>query len=422
LDSIPHNTEIERQVIGSALVDKYLPIDAKSLSTVDFYFNEHRKIWSAICELDEEGSSLDVIEISSRSGAKVSDLAKMSIDIPMHLDSRKAVSKLRELSTLRTLQKSFADLARRCMDGDVPELLEHVESLVKTTKNEQGKQAGSARLISEVYEQDVFPRLDKFVAGELVKIPFGFSRLDESTNGGASPGELVIFGAKPKSGKSAMLLQIAKYQADAGRLGVYICSREMLNYENAMRVLAQSTNYSMNSFRSGLYATTAEKLKEYARTYGNIPLCLDDKSKTVRDIRREIERLESEGIEIRSVFVDYVQLMRNVGRHNNKADALEEIIYDLKDLATDLEKVVYVNAQFNREGIDAEKPKMSDFKGSSAIEMAGNLILFWTIEQDVDVTLGGRRGEMWIEAGRNVPYDKFDICFYGEKALFSFLP
>jgi replicative DNA helicase len=421
LDSIPHNTEIERQVIGSALVDKYLPIDAKSLSTVDFYFNEHRKIWSAICELDEEGEPLDVIEISSRSGAKVSDLAKMSIDIPMHLDSRKAVSKLRELSTLRTLQKSFADLSGKCLNGDPTELLDYAESLVRSTKQEQAKQEGSARLISRVYEEDVFPRLDKFVSGEGVKIPFGFAKLDASTNGGSSPGELVIFGAKPKSGKSAMLLQIARHQAE-NKVGAYICSREMLNYENAFRILAQSTNYSVNNFRAGLFETTAQKLKEYATEYGNIPLCLDDKSKTVKDIHREVSRLENEGIEIKSIFVDYVQLMRNLGRHNNKADALEEIIYDLKDLATEMEKVVYVNAQFNREGIDSEKPKMSDFKGSSAIEMAGNLILLWTIEQDVDVTIGGRRGEMWIEAGRNVPYDKFDICFYGEKALFSFLP
>lgn len=73
----------------------------------------------------------------------------------------------------------------------------------------------------------------------------------------------------------------------------------------------------------------------------------------------------------------------------------------------------------HRESIDAQRPKMSDFKGSSAIEMAANIVLLWTLQQDADVD-NARHGELWIEAGRNVAYDEFTIKFYGAKALFTF--
>jgi replicative DNA helicase len=92
--------------------------------------------------------------------------------------------------------------------------------------------------------------------------------------------------------------------------------------------------------------------------------------------------------------------MRGVGKYNNKADMYEDIIYDLRDMATELEKVIYVNAQFNREGIDADRPKMSDFKGSSAIEMAGNLIIFWVLEEESRFASPRSAGEN-VDRGRS---------------------
>lgn len=418
--NIPHDLDIEISVIGSALVDRCVPFDAKALSTADFYFDKHKQIWSVVVELDEENQPIDLIEISSRTAVKVSELSQMCLGIPQNLDTRKAVGQLKNLSTLRTLQKGFNQLANRAETCEqVDAILDFAEGLIQTVKSERGTSAGNARKLSDIFEQDVFPRLDKFVAGQMVKVPFGFTQLDRSTNGGAGLGELVILGAKPKSGKSGMIWQIARQQAAQG-IGVYFCSREMLGYENGERFIAQTSQYNLNHFRAGLFQEAAEKMKVHARQVGDIPLFHDDKTKTVKGIKKEVQLLESNGVEITSIFVDYVQLMKASTKSTNKADVLEEIIYDLKDLATDMEKVVYVLAQFNRDGIDAERPKMSDFKGSSAIEMAGNLILFWTLNQEPNADGSGRDGEFWIEAGRNVAYDSFPITYIGDKTLFGF--
>lgn len=421
---IPHNEELERAMIGTALLDKSIPWAAKHLSTADFYVGVNRAIWAAICALAEDGEPLEISSVFERVNGwplKMSDLSQMTLGIPIHFAGEKEVQILKSLSALRTLQKGFSDLAEK-IETKVPleTIIEQADALISSVKQERQQDQGTSKTLADVYEHDVFPRLDRFVSGEMVKIPFGWEMLDRSTNGGAAPGELVVLGAKPKSGKSALMIQIARQQAERG-IGGYVCSREMLNYENALRLIAQTTPYTVNHFRAGLYPETAEKMKSHVRETSGVPLHLDDKAKTVKEIRKELDRIEAAGYDVKSVFVDYVQLMRGMRRFNSTAEALEDIIYDLKDLATERELVVYANAQFNRDGIDSDRPKMSDFKGSSAIEMAANLILFWTVEQDINVTYNGRKGKLWIEAGRNVAYDEFEIIFRGEKALFELL-
>lgn len=421
---IPHNEELERMMIGLVLVDKTVPYDAKQLSTIDFYIGQNRAIWAAICEMDESREPIDIASLHSKLSnwpIKMADLAQMTLGVPIHAECAKEVKTLQRLTALRTLQKGFHELAEKAEKQEPLEgIVEQVESLMTGVKEMQNASQGTSRILAEVYERDVFPRLDKYVSGELVKLPFGWDVLDKSTNGGSSLGELVVLGAKPKSGKSGLMLQIARTQAERN-IGCYVCSREMLNYENGFRAIAQTSPYSANVFRAGIFPETAARIKEHAKQMGSIPLHLDDKAKTVKEIRKELNRLEDLGHVITSTFVDYVQLMRGVTKTNSKADMLEDIIYDLKDLAMERDMVVYANAQFNREGIDSDRPKMSDFKGSSAIEMAANIVLLWTLDQDVDASLRARKGKLWIEAGRNVAFDEFDVRFFGEKALFELL-
>lgn len=418
--NIPHNEELERMMIGLTLIDKSIPFDARELSVLDFYNGINRSVWAAICEVDEERQPIDISTVFAKLNnvpIKMSNLLQMTVGIPIYTNCDREVKTLKSLSSFRTLQKGFANLSERAAEQEpLDAIVAQAESLLTAVNAERAKDEGTSRILADVYERDVFPRIDKFVAGEMVKIPFGWGPLDLATNGGSALGELVVLGAKPKSGKSAVMLQIARQQAERN-IGGYVCSREMLNFENGFRSIAQTSPYTANYFRAGLYAGTAAKIKDHARETGKIPLHLDDRSKTVKDIRKELIRIEDAGHLITSIFVDYVQLMRGSTKSNNKAEIIEDIIYDLKDLAMERDAVVYANAQFNRDGIDAEKPKMSDFKGSSAIEMAANVVLLWTVDKDANETTKARHGKLWIEAGRNVAFDEFDILFYGEKAL-----
>lgn len=420
-----HNPELERIVIGTVLARGNFSTDDRRLSTLDFFSERNVKLWGKMVEIDEDGEELNPIEIHRRClqewpmfDATISEISGYATGVPATVRP-KDIATLRSLALARRLQKQFAAASTRLEhEPDVSIVINELEDALLKIRTTHDLGNGSAKTLQAVLENDVFPRIDKFVAGDTVKIPFGFNALDEAINGGVGLGELVLLGAKPKSGKSFLTLQIATYHA-LMNIPALIVSREMLNFENGFRFLAQRTKYSNSIFRPNLLAHTAEDLKVRAREHFDLPLYFDDRMKKVSEFRREIKALK-ESVGLTTVFVDYAQLVRPATKKQNRSDELEAVYYDLKEMAQDLEIVVYLLSQFNREGIKSVRPTMANFDGSSAAEKAGNLILIWELEKQWSEISDGRLGKLWIEAGRNVATDEFDVIFHGKHGLFSF--
>lgn len=422
MNQTPFDNELEQMIIGNAVFNKRLSTEEKAISTVDFFSIENQRIWGAVLEIDEDRIPIEALDISNRVNMPIvtgSMLGRWAMGLPGFVRSSD-IKRLKDLAALRQMMRAFSKLTDRAAAKEpVADIIAENELLLDQIRETQGAQHGTSQRLFEVMENEVFPRLDKFVSGEAVKIPFGFPALDSSTNGGSALGELVVFGALPKSGKSVIQLQTARNIAEKN-IPTLIASLEMLNYENGFRFLSQSSTYSMNVFRPDMYEGTAQKLKAHGRATYNIPLRFDQRIRTVKDLALEVRRLQdSEGLAC--VFVDYIQLVRSTRRHDNRAARIEEAIYDLKELAMRYELVVYTAAQFNREGIKSERPTMAHFDGASAIEKAANLILFWTLEKEFNTDHQGRKGELWIEAGRSVATDEFNIVFHGHESRFSFL-
>lgn len=420
-----HNHELEQVVIGNVLARGVFLAEERRLSTLDFHADRSSKLWSKMVEIDEDGADLNPIELHHRCldawptfDLTISEITGYAGKYP-GIVRQKDIAELRNLALKRKLQKQFAALTARLeTEPEAGAVINDAEEVLLKMRTSHDIGNGSAKSLKQVLEHDVFPRLDKFVAGDTVKIPFGFPQLDEAVNGGVGLGELVLLGAKPKSGKSFLTLQIARYHALIG-VPSLIVSREMLNFENGFRFLAQNSKYSNSVFRPNLHPGTAEDLKAAGRFNFELPIYFDDRMKKVSEFRREVKALK-ESIGLTTVFVDYAQLVRPSTRKQNRSDELEAVYYDLKEMAQDLEIVVYLLSQFNREGIKAARPTMANFDGSSAAEKAGNLILIWELEKTWSELSDGRLGKLWIEAGRNVATDEFDIIFHGKHGIFSF--
>lgn len=432
---LPSAEEAERCILGAVIMDNgFMAAIADRMDPGDFYSPKHRRIYTAMAAMFAERRLIEPIGIgeelkkdgSIESIGGVAAIMNLTLGLPIwNLDSVEQVLEycrmVRDKRKLRDLVKVCSQVTANALDEEdnVSEILQFAQAAVNDLCAVSPDDL-TAKSIADVFEHDVFPRIDQFVAGETVKIPFGFPQLDEATNGGAGLGELVLMGAKPKSGKSFLSMQIASYHA-LSAIPSLVVSREMANFENGFRLIAQRTKYSNAIFRPNLLSHTAEDMKVRAAEYFNLPLYLDDRSKTVRDIRRQA-RILKESVGLKTVFVDYAQLVRpsTVVKNQNRSEVLEAIYYDLKELAHDLQLVVYANTQFNRIGIKAQRPSMADFDGSSAAEKAGNLILIWDLDREWSELSDGRLGKLWIEAGRNVATDEFNIIFHGRHGIFSF--
>ncbi len=421
--NLPYDTELETLIIGDALLRNSIPIEARAIPATDFYFVKNQRIWATMLACTEEGVPIDIFDLKARIDSPdvtVSSLSQFSLGLPVTTNvTALEVNRLRDLATLRRMMTVFSELGSKA-ESKTPilDIVDEAQMFLDTVTNQQDSRTGTSQTIIEVMEYEVFPRLDKFVSGELVKIPFGFEQLDLSTNGGASLGELVVYGALPKSGKSSMMLQIARHIASLN-LPTLVVSLEMLNYENGFRFLAQSSKYSVNVFRPDMRDFVAQGLKEHAKTHYEMPLFFDQKARSMKEVAKEVRRLK-EQFGLKAAVIDYPQLMKGERRNIGRTERIEEVFYDMKELAMKEEIVVHAPAQFNREGIKSDTPTLAHFDGSSAIEKTANLGIFWQLDKEYSPDVDGRKGRLWIEMGRSVANDSFDgLVFHGKEAKFT---
>ena len=64
IKSLPQNKEAEQAVLGSILLDEHaINLALEELTVNDFYNDNHRKIFSAMVDLDFENTPIDVLTL-----------------------------------------------------------------------------------------------------------------------------------------------------------------------------------------------------------------------------------------------------------------------------------------------------------------------------------------------------------------------
>ncbi|HUF04345.1 MAG TPA: DnaB-like helicase C-terminal domain-containing protein [Aridibacter sp.] len=421
--STNENAGLERMLIGNVMIRGHLEPFERQLAVESFAIGPHKQLWGAILAMDEAGEEITTVTVHRRASRgkefifTLSDVSNLVVGLTSNT-KRDDIQELRNLHSNRKLERFAAWLYERAKEGEPPKpIIEDALKFLTSLSEEQVADRGNAKHVAEVFAEDVMPRIVAMEGGEQVKVPTGFECLDDHLGGGIGIGELCVLGAKPKTGKSAIMLQMARQAAEKNN-AVYICSREMLNYENGFRLIVQESQaLGYGHFGPKLPEHVVEESDKAIKSLSGLPLYLDDRSRTVDEILKEVRILKGQGVDLKGVFVDYAQLMAvDDPFGKTRANILDMIVYGLKDLAMQEDLAVTVLAQFNREGIEAQRPKMYHFEGSSSIEKAGNIVILWTLGG----TFGGERsGSIWIEAARSSPFGEWNLEFTGHKARFK---
>lgn len=215
----------------------------------------------------------------------------------------------------------------------------------------------------------------------------GFDRL----TGGIRGGKLIIIGARPGVGKTALALSIGKHVARHTG-SVLVVSLEMSEEEIMARLYASECGVDVQEIESGrLSEQSMEAITAAAPTIAALPLRLSTRCTTPMQIRREAQRMkENGGLEL--VVVDYLQLVRSDGKHGSRYEEVSEISRELKLLAMDLGVPVIALSQFNRSSeagkngqASKRAPTMAEAKDSGSIEQDANIfVVQWAPENPGD--------------------------------------
>ncbi|MCE9589047.1 MAG: DnaB-like helicase C-terminal domain-containing protein [Planctomycetes bacterium] len=270
--------------------------------------------------------------------------------------------------------------------------------------------------------------VDRLEAGEpaAVGLDTGIPSLDAIT-GGLKPGNLIVIGAPPSAGKTALATGIAQHAAVSRQRGVHFLTLEMTTAEMQRRALSRLSGVSMHRMDrpDGLSVAAIQNLRAAADALQDAPLYLDEcAGLTVGSLRSRVRR-EAARHDIGLVVVDYLQLIAGSGSgRENRNNEVAEISRAVKVLASKLEVPVLLLSQLNRVSRgEARRPQLHDLRDSGAIEQDADIVILLHSEDyahrgDPGHTFTGDT-DLIVAKNRNGPTGVARVAFDPERASFT---
>ncbi len=445
MDEMPFSLEAEQAVIGCALV--YPETITTILAQVKpeyFYMPMHRDIVSEILRLDMLGNRVDVVVVLDKlkngydydpesTKKYLLDLAQM---MPTSANIEGHCRIVREKYYLRTLIAVSRDTIDDATKGeaDPDKILDAAEQRIYDIR--KGKTSNKLQHIGDVLSASVFPMLSNLNsenADEYKGIPTGFSMLDELTSG-LNKSDLILIGARPSMGKSALALNMARNVAYQSHKKVVFFSLEMSNEQLAGRLLATEARVESSKLRNGeLSSDEWKRLAEAADQLCKIPLYFDDSTAlTVPELKSKIKRAG----QVDCVFIDYIGLMQSATKKENRVQEVSEISRGLKMLAKELNIPVVCCCQLSRgpekNGKSTNsRPFLSDLRDSGSLEQDADIVLLIYRQEYYDSRKGGdgaaddnldmNIAEINVAKNHHGPTDKVNLHYEKEFTLFATL-
>ena len=225
---------------------------------------------------------------------------------------------------------------------------------------------------------------------ETLRVDTGFPKLDRLLKGMIG-GNLVLLGARPGVGKTAMALNIATAVARKGQK-VLIYSMEMLADEIVERIISQN-GVSMNDLIDLKNAPkqTWGRITDIAQRISGLPILInDDPGTTPNKIREQAHAID--GLSL--IIVDFLTLMRSDRRCESRNLEVGAISRDLKLLAAELRIPILALSQLNRGKEESDMPSIRDLRDSGELEQNANKVIFmWNVDKS--------RGRVGVYVAKN---------------------
>lgn len=437
----PNSVEAERSVLGALLQDEGVATTVfETLQPDDFYTQEHREIYDAMRTLHITGSPIDVMTVGNEltrrgtleSVGGAAYLLAAYRYVPTTANTRSYVQIVLEKSTLRKLISACRRIQEQCY-GQMDPLATVLQSAERAIFEIVMKRGGLDALqpLNTVLVQ-TFDKIEEMsrLKGKLAGVPTGLYDLDRLLTG-LHGGELVIAGARPAMGKTALALGVALFSAMKTRKCVAVFSMEMPREQIGLRILCSAAGINMQRVRSGMLSD--EEWMKLGDSLNHLSACriyIDDTAGlTPTQVRSRSRRLMMEqGLDL--IVVDYLGLMAADKRVENRQLEVSEISRGLKAIALELKVPVLACAQLARANTSRadKRPLLSDLRDSGSIEQDADVVLFIHREgyyhtgAQEENRVADTAGEIIVAKQRNGPIGTVNVEWQPEFARYVNMP
>lgn len=365
----PRNVEVERQLLGTVItypdtLNEIIQIFRPEV----FYKDSHATICKAIRQLWEDRAQVDtltVVAMLKKSGEleQVGGAYELSTLSNSVIESTPTtyMAIIYQAFILRTIIAVSDRCQRMAFENSADEFeilndweaeLTGLNDLLHGFKKQESK--------AEVIDRRVQERINNN-GQRPMGISTGMAKLDEITNGWEG-GDLVIIGARPSMGKTALALFFSIQAAKHGSRCLYF-NFEMSHEQIIDRMITICDGYSFTNGGNMLKQMPVEPISTSGVGVDFI-------------ISKTFEARRSAGVDI--IFVDYLQRMDLPSGQENTNEKIGYITKRLKDIAKELNIPVILLSQLNREveKRSTKKGVMSDLRDSGNIEQDADKVLF----------------------------------------------
>lgn len=234
-------------------------------------------------------------------------------------------------------------------------------------------------------------------------VGFGVPELDSHLAGGVWPGQLLIIGARPSVGKTALACQAA---VEGMRKGlVFYASLEMTGQEIGLR-------WAILHGGQKVLRRDPSAILDAAEFIYRQPIALLESPATIGAVTTEARRLRNEKLAL--VVVDHLQLLDGEERDQNRNQQLGRYVRALKVLAAELQVAVLALAQLNRDNERAERdPRPSDLRDSGELEQVADKIVL------LHRLFGEEETKAIVAKNRNGALSRLQLRFVKEEMRFE---
>ena len=381
----PHNLEAEKATLGALLLD-WISINevVQYLRKDNFYSQQNQLIYESLLNLFSKGTRgdlLTLIDDLTKSGnlekaGGTAYITSLTDSVPTSANVDYYAKIVLDQSTRRNLIKISSEIKADSYDEtkESRSILEEVEQKVfkLTDTNQTTKVMGMDEIIPKTINiiDARFKNKNAFSG-----IASGITKLDSMTSG-FQKSEMIIVGARPSMGKTALAMSMMENIAINKKIPCGFFSLEMSADQIGQRLLSQVARIQGTKLKSGLLKfEDFKKLQDAAGECFNAPLYIvDTPNMKLLDLRAMARRMRvNQKVEI--IFIDYIGL---ITPENTEAPLHEQqsmISKSLKSLARELEIPIVVLCQVARSA-EGNEPGLAELRGSGSIEQDADMVMF----------------------------------------------
>jgi len=418
--------EAEYALLGALLLDNSaFDKIADRLKASHFYVEKHRIIFAEIAHEIGKGEICDVMSVGLALKGEVTfeELGVLAQYVPSAANVRRFADMVIERSQSRALAGVSAEITELAQDHTRPidERIDAGQALLATLVKDAPKDDWIGAYEGMVEHTQV---IEDRASGQTQAIGTGLADLDDYLEGGLRPGELVIVGARPSMGKTALGLSIAVHIARTHSVG--FLSMEMTHQEVRDRLTAMLGRVSLTSIKrpSRGEGLAWDRVMDGVESAKTLRLRVSDQGGlNLNQVRLKARSMRRQhGLDV--LVVDYIGLMSGLDPKQNRNTQLGEISRGLKALGKEMGCAILCLAQLNRQAEDKpdQMPKMSDLRDSGEIEQDADVILF--IKRPIMATpeLGpewANYAKLRVAKNRQGRCGDLDLYYQGDQTLFT---